>query len=254
MSDPRRARLEQRRDSALEDLVDLRRQIADGEIDPDIAERLRARYEADTADAMGDLDRLTDDSAAGRSKRRVLVGTGVFLGAAALITLALVNAVEPRPDGGFVTGGVAAEVAEGGVVDLSAISNERMEEVVAANPEVLSMRLALARRYVEAGDFSAALPHYLYVLERETDPEALLYLGWMTYLSGEAETGISLLEESLAIEPDDLLAQWFLANALYYGTGDKAAAAPLLESVIDSGLAPEEILKEAGTMLQDAAR
>jgi tetratricopeptide (TPR) repeat protein len=252
MTDLRRRRLEERRDQALQDLAGLRSQVAAGEIDEERAARLRARYEAEAADAMAGLDRPADDPAAGRSRRRTLIGSGLFVVAATLLTIALVNAVEPRPEGGFVTGGVAAEVVAEGTADLSAISNQQLEEVVAANPEVLPMRLALARRYVEGGDFSAALSHYLFVLERETNPEALMYLGWMTYLSGEAETGVTLLEESLAIQPDDLVAQWFLANALYYGTGDTAAAVPLLESVIASGAAPAEIVDQARAMLGDA--
>lgn len=249
MSSARRTRLEERRDQALRDLAELRRQIEEGEIDRRQADRLRARYEADAADAMGDLDRLSDAPVAGRSPRRMLIGSGIFVGVAALVTIALVNAVEPRPEGGFVTGGVATEVVEEGSAGASAITDEQLEEVVAANPEVLPMRLALARRYLEAGDFSAALPHYMFVLERETNPEALMYVGWMTYLSGEAKTGVALLEESLVIEPENLLAQWFLANALYYGTGDAEAAAPLLEAVIASGLASEEIVEQARAML-----
>ncbi len=249
MSDWRRLRLEERRDHALRDLSGLRRQVAAGEIDEDRAAALRARYEAEAADAMADLDSLVAAPASGRSPRRILLGAGLFTVAAAFVTVALVNAVEPRPEGGFVTGGVATDVLEEGVTDLSTITNEQLEQVVAASPEVLPMRLALARRYVEEGDFSAALSHYLFVLERETNPEALMYLGWMTYLSGEPETGVALLEESLAIAPGDLLAQWFLANALYHGVGDAERAAPLLESVIASGSAPDEIVAQAKEML-----
>jgi cytochrome c-type biogenesis protein CcmH/NrfG len=150
-----------------------------------------------------------------------------------------------------VTGGVARDVAEDASLDLSTVTNEEMETVVAANPDIFAMRLALARRYVEAGEFSNALGHYMYVLERETDPEALMYVGWMTYLSGDATTGAGLLEESLAIRPDHPLAQWFLANVLFHGTEDPQNAEPLLQAVIDSETAPAEIVEEAQRMLQE---
>jgi cytochrome c-type biogenesis protein CcmH/NrfG len=128
-----------------------------------------------------------------------------------------------------------------------------MEAVVAANPEVIPMRLALARRYVEAGDFSSALPHYFEVLERDArNPEALMYMGWMTYLSGDAETGVALIEQSLEVAPGDILATWLLANARYYGLGDRAGAVPLLEAVLASGLAPPEIVAEAEQMIAEA--
>jgi cytochrome c-type biogenesis protein CcmH/NrfG len=128
-----------------------------------------------------------------------------------------------------------------------------MEAVVAANPDIIPMRLALARRYVEAGDFSAALPHYFEVLERdERNAEALMYMGWMTYLSGDAATGVALIEQSLESAPGDVLAMWLLANARYYGLGDETGAVPLLEAVLASGLAPDEIVAEAEQMLAEA--
>lgn len=254
MTDPRRTRLEEQRHQALVDLRHLEVQVTAGEIVPKVAARLRGRYEAAAADAMEALDHLEPATPTGRSGRRMLIGAGGFIVAAAIVTVTLVNSVEPRRAGGFVTGGVAGDVLEEGPTDLSSVTNDELEQVVAANPEVLPMRLALARRYVEAGDFSAALPHYLFVLDRETNPEALMYVGWMTYVSGDAETGVALLSRSLEVLPGDPLAQWFLSNALFYGTGEVEKAIPLLEAVIESGLAPDEILDEAQRMIDEAAQ
>jgi tetratricopeptide (TPR) repeat protein len=253
MSDPRRVRLEEQRDLALDDLIALERQVADGEIGADDATRLRARYEADAADAMRSLDALTDRSEPdGRSPARIALGIGGFVVVAAIVTVALVNAVEPRPEGGFVTGGIAADVSESGGVDLASVTNEEMEAVVAANPDVVPMRLALARRYVEDGDFSSALGHYMYVLERENNAEALMYVGWMTFVSGDAATGAAFIEQSLEMAPGDPVAEWFLANVYLYGLEDADAAIPLLESVIGSGLAPAEVIEAAEAMLAEA--
>ena len=52
-----------------------------------------------------------------------------------------------------------------------------MEAVIAANldnPQINGMRLALAERYYEAGDYRSAFPHFLAVAESEgaTDTEA----------------------------------------------------------------------------------
>lgn len=254
MTDPRRTRLEQQRDQALADLRDLEAQVSAGEIDATVALGLRGRYEVAALDAMQAIDQLEALVAQPGSRRRAFIGAGAFIAVAAIVTVTLVLAVEPRPDGGYVTGGVAADVVQGAPVDLSSITNDEMEQVVAANPEILPMRLALARRYVEAGDFSTALPHYMFVLDRETNPEALMYVGWMTYVSGDAATGVALLRESLEILPDDTLAQWFLANALFDGTGEIAEAVLLLEAVINSGQAPEEIVAEAQRMLNEASQ
>lgn len=256
MIDPRRTRLLERRDQALDDILELERQVEAGEIDLADAARLRGRYEAEAADAIRTLDALDDDEpagATGRSPRRVAAGAAIVAGIAVLVTFALVNAVEPRPEGGFVTGGVAAEVAGGDdPIDLSDVTNEEMETVVAANPDIIPMRLALARRYVEDGDFSSALDHYFYVLEREENPEALMYVGWMTYASGEAATGAALLQRSLEIAPGDPLAEWFLANVMLFGLEDPGAAIPLLESVIASGAAPPDVVAAAEQMLEEA--
>lgn len=249
--DPRLARLHERRDRALADLTELEAQVAGGEIDGPRAEVLRRRYAAEAVEALAAIDSY-EATPPTRSARRIWVGSGAFVVVALVAFVALIRAVEPRPPGGFITGGVASEAVESGGVDLSTVTDEELEAVVAANPEVTAMRLALARRYVEAGEFSRALPHYMYVLERETHPEALMYLGYMTYASGEAETGVALLERSLAIQPDNPLAKWFLANALFYGLSDLQGAVPLLEEVIDSGMAPPEVVSEAMRMLETA--
>jgi tetratricopeptide (TPR) repeat protein len=253
MTDPRLTQLGERRDQILADLRDLDAQVAAGEIDADDASRLRVRYEAAAADTLEQIEGFTPAPAQTRSPRRVLAGVGLAVVAIAVVTYTLVQAIEPRPEGGFVTGGVAADVASEAPIDLSTVSTDEMEEVVAANPDIFPMRLALARRYVEAGDFGSALPHYMYVLDRETNAEALTYVGWMTYASGDVPTGIALLERSLEVAPGDPLAQWFLANALYSGTGDVESALPLLQAVIDSGAAPPEIVAEAERMIAEAS-
>lgn len=236
------------RDRALDDLVEVRRQVADGELDEATAAPLIARYEREAADAITALDTApaADPGAAGRSRRRVLLGVAIFVVAAAAVVAGLVAAIEPRTD-------PTVTADTGATVDLAAVSNEEMEAVVAANPDVVPMRLALARRYVEAGDFSAALPHYLYILERETNPEALTYVGWMTYVSGDAVTGTRLLEQALVVAPGDPLASWFLGN-VRFAAGDMTGAVPLLQTVIDSGQAPADIVAEARRMIEEAQR
>ena len=247
MSTGSRVLLEQRRDRALDDLIALRGQEESGEIDAETAARLRRRYEAEAAEALRALETPTEEPV-GRSPRRIALAVAGFSVAAVLVVVGLVKAVEPRPQGGFATGG-----PETSTIDLSTISNEEMEAVVAANPDVIPMRLALARRYVEAGDFSAALPHYFAVLEREErNHEALMYMGWMTYLSGDAATGVALLEQSLEAAPGDVLATWLLANARYYGLGDRAGALPLLKAVLASGEAPPAIVAQAEQMIAEA--
>ena len=242
---------ERRRDLAVTDLLALEVQLASGEITPTDADRLRKRYEADVADALAAIDLARAAPPRGRSPLRVWAGVAIFAVVAAAVVFALIRAVQPGGDTGDLSGVAADVVAEGGV-DFSTVTNDQLEEVVAANPDIIPMRLALARRYVEAGDFSKALPHYLYVLDKGPDAEALMYVGWMTYLSGDAATGETLLQRSLEVAPDDVLAMWFLANVRYHGLDDMTGALPLLRQVIDSGAAPQDIVDEAQTMIDQA--
>lgn len=253
MSDEAIAKAMTKRDAAIADLKDLERQIDAGEVDDTSAARLRSRYEVEIADALVTVDAIVAGDNRDRSKRRTWFGVGLFIAVAGVAVFAVTQAIEPRPDGGFATGGVASDVVADGPVDLADITNEEMEAVIAANPDIPGMRLALGRRYVEEGDFSAALPHYLYVLERDENPEALMYLGWMTYLSGDPATGAALLERSLTADQGNELAAWFLANALFHGVGDRAGAVPLLEQVIASESAPPDIIAEAQRMLAEEA-
>jgi tetratricopeptide (TPR) repeat protein len=240
MTEPGVRLLEERRDRIVADLRAIAEQVESGEFDSGTAGGLRHQYEVELADTLTALDKARIEPPRGRSPKRIAIGLVVFTVAATGAVIGLAGAVNSTP------------TTTAGGIDLSSITNEELEEVVAANPDVVPMRLALARRYVEAGEFSSALAHYLYILERGPEPEALMYLGWMTHLSGDAATGESLLERSLDLQPDNVLAQWFLANVRYYGLGDIDGALPLLEAVIASPNTPADIVAAAELMIAEA--
>jgi thioredoxin-like negative regulator of GroEL len=60
--------------------------------------------------------------------------------------------------------------------DLSQVTNEEIEQVVAANPDVVAIRLLLAHRYLDDGKMRKAFEHYMAVLEREHTREAMSHL------------------------------------------------------------------------------
>lgn len=147
----------------------------------------------------------------------------------------------------------AADLAD---QDLSEVSNQTMEAVIAANedhPEVSGMRLALAERYYEEGDFQSAFPHYLEVAESPdaTDIQAataLIRLGWMAWQgNGETQAALDLFDEALAIDPDSDTARYLKARVLWCGAGDLEQAADLMEDVLaDPDLADEsrQVIRE----------
>ena len=137
--------------------------------------------------------------------------------------------------------GPASGVAAIDTNNLENVSNETMEAVVAANvdhPEVDGMRLALAERYFEEGNFSSAFPHYLDVAEspNATDAqviEALVRLGWMAWEGNqEAETALGLFDQALTIDSSATTAKFLKGQVLWCSAIDHDQAASLFSEIL----------------------
>jgi tetratricopeptide (TPR) repeat protein len=248
-----------------EELEDLDRQVADGDLDAATAARLADRYRAELdeleaaaiedADATADIptgDDEADPSGATRTGARRISGrtlAGIAIVGVAIVAITVFAVSSLDRSGSAGAEGIVGDVlADDGQVDLSTISNEEMEAVVEQNPEVIGMRLALARRYFEGGQFDRALDHYFEVLEREDHPEALSNIGWMTYLSERPDVAVGYLEAALQRQPDYLPAQWFIAN-VYVTLGRNDEAAVYLTTLLEADGVPEQIVENARTLL-----
>lgn len=145
--------------------------------------------------------------------------------------------------------GAASGVAGLAGQDLEDVSNDTMEAVISANadhPQVDGMRLALAERYYEDGDFQSAFPHYLEVAESPNVSDtqavtALIRLGWMAWQgNGEVTAAVDLFDEALAIDAGSDTARYLKAQVLWCGADEPDQAAALLEEVLsDPDLADE---------------
>ncbi|MFQ5967819.1 MAG: tol-pal system YbgF family protein [Acidimicrobiia bacterium] len=248
-----RTRLEERLAQARSDVSELASQVAAGEIDSKTAGRLEAGYRQEIEDLEAELDGLSDDTSRGRSPRRVVAGTLLFLGAVVVIVMLAAQFVSPRDQG--VATGLAAEA-----VDPETISDEALEAVIATNadhPQINGMRMALADRYFVAGDFRAALPHYQAVLESDPDspegPIALARVGWMFYQSGgEPEVAVDYLTESLARAPAYDEAKLYLAAIYLYGVEDRPSALALLAELAEQPDLPPDIRSVVEEVMADA--
>ena len=228
---------------AVRDLEELEHQLAEEEIPPSAAQRLRNIYLEEMEEAR--LKLTEDASAPGDGEapagplpeRPGFWNTGRMMVAAILGTsaLALVLSV-----GWFAQPEEQTAATE--EFDPSRYSNETMEAVIAANadhPQINGMRLALAGRYFQAGDFSGAFIHYRGVLERNPTPheeaEALSRLGWMAWAgSGEVALAVETLDRALEAVPDHPQALYFKAIVLWCGAGQTTEAVPLLEKARDA--------------------
>lgn len=238
------------------DRAEIAAQLESGELDEDTRRELLSSLDAEAAAVSQALAAApppaspaaeagdTDGSRRRRLNRRALVGVSfLVLGAFAVgITLA-VTAGEDNSGG----------IVDAPPIDLASVTSDQLEQVVAANPEVVPMRLVLAGMLLEEGDVLGAAQHYGEVIRREPDnPEALAALGWISFLVDENETAESYLEDALAVEPGYAQAQWWLANVRLLGLDDPAGAIAPLEAVLSSGRAPEEVRLMAEQMLAEA--
>jgi len=237
-----RSLLEELRDQALRDIVDLDRQVSEGELPSTAAAGLRQRYEVAAARALTELERPCEppeEPTAARTcvarPRAIRTAYAVAAAGAVLaVTLLLPAYIGERPAGGFVTGNEAAQGAtdsrsEAIPRDISTVSNADLEVVVAANPEVIDMRLALANRYVEEGDYGAAARHYTVALDQQPDNvEALAHFGWLFLQLDEVTEAVRYVDQALELDPAHQEALWFRANIELYGRSDPAAALAVL--------------------------
>ncbi len=240
-----------------EELADIDAQVRVGDLDGDTAASIRAKYTAELADleareriavatGPGDGQHPEDAPARRRFDQRAILGIGIVAVAFLVIGVFAVRSLTTPSVVG--ADGIVADVVRGeGQVDLAKVTNEEMEAVVAENPDIVPMRLALARRYFEAGEYGKALDHYFEVLDREKAPEALANVGWMTYLSGRPDIAAGYVELALKRQPDYLAAKWYLAN-IYTTLGRSDEALPLVEEVLASNDVPDEVTAAAADL------
>ena len=172
------------------------------------------------------------------------------------------GAIDSAPTGSASNGGGPPATTQDGR-NLSQVSNEEMEAVIAANPDVVPMRLALVERYLRAADGETSLDAAKAQLEKarfhageaaarattaEDRGRALRDLGWSTARLDDPATGAKLIERSLAESPDSSDAIWFLANVRFSGLHDPAGAAPLLAALLADN--PPDPQRTAITQLQ----
>jgi tetratricopeptide (TPR) repeat protein len=237
-----RSRFEERRDVVRRDLLELDTQRETGEMAIDTAERLRQTYESELDALDSALARLPEEPSEPssgqqseskeepprKSWRRVIGSIVIIGGVIVVLAMAANNAENAQP----------VSASPGNLtVDPSSVSNEEMEAVVAANPEVNGMRMALADRYFAAGEYGAALDHYLIIAENDPTPDeeskALARLAWIAHQTGLDDAAEEFARSSLDIDPNNAEAKLYIGFITLYGLGDAEAAIPQLEAALE---------------------
>lgn len=137
----------------------------------------------------------------------------------AAVALAIALSGGGDDDGDRAGDGGSAPSATATTVDLDAVPDDELERVVAEHPSVVPMRLALVERYLRANELEDARRHAEEAAARaetlEDRARALRYLGWTTALLGDASLGEGILVQSLALDPSDRDALYFLGRVRF---------------------------------------
>ena len=241
-------RLPTQRAQALADIEDVGTQLEAGELDQPTADRLIARYrlELETLDSTH-----VEPVAPSATSSRRMVGAAVLIVAFVGVSVVAFGAIRPRDEGRITPGSSG--------FDLDEVTNDQMEAVIAANPdlpEVAAMRIALADRYFDEAAFSDALPHYLTALEGPLDQgrqaRALARIGWMSFVSGRADLAEVYLQEALETDSSYEESHLFL-GFVRFSAGDSVGALAELEPLLASEDVPEDLREELQATV-DAAR
>ncbi len=251
--------LVERLDLIRRDIAELAEQVEAGEVDEATAERLRAGYEEELAEVEERLSALPEDAETvgpvdepveesprvGASPKRVLIGAGILLAAFTAVLVMVTTSADRTP----------TQPAAAGTMPQSADFAE-MEQAVAANPDVIGMRMALADLYFEHQDYSNALNHYLTILDQNPTPEeashALARVGWLAYATEQNDAAVNYLNQALEMNPDNLEAKLFLGAVDFYGLGDAESAIPLFEEVLAQPDLPPSLRSEVEAALDEA--
>lgn len=154
------------------------------------------------------------------SRRAALVLSAVLIGGFGLLLgVSIVAFVEPRPEGGPMTGGSA-----GGMAGMA------MPSATAGAGGGRAGELSAAHADVEAGRFAEAVAVYERVLREDMhNVEALIHLGMALGGVGEADRGLGYVDRALAMDPDNLHALWIKAVTLFEAKAQYAESIPVWE-------------------------
>ncbi|HEY7362669.1 MAG TPA: tetratricopeptide repeat protein [Methylomirabilota bacterium] len=228
--DAREQLLEQKQ-QALRALRELRFEHEAGHVSDDDYTELTARYEAEAARVLTELDQLgpaAPGAVAGPAPR---VARGwrhpVVMTAGALALLAFGVALgagisrhtSPDPTAGLPMPGSRP------LATLEPAPGASPGQPGAVSPEILQGMLRAARNSLVEGRYGEAIAAYQAVLKREPrNVDAMTHLGLIVAIGGHADAALEAFDRALAIDPDYGPALLYRGQVLYERKQDAAGA------------------------------
>jgi cytochrome c-type biogenesis protein CcmH/NrfG len=236
-----REQLLERKHTALRSLRELAFEHEAGHIsDGDYAD-LRARYEAEAAAVLTELDRLSPGPPAPEPPRREAPApparawrhpAGIAVGAVALVAfgvalgVGIVRYTAPDPEAGAPMAGSRPLAPllpgpEGAAPTAAAEAGAPR----ALSPEILQGMLQAARASLSAGRYGEAIAAYQAVLKREPrNVDAMTHLALIVAIGGHADQALESLDRALTIDPAYPPALLYRGQILYEMKQDASGA------------------------------
>ncbi|HYC87841.1 MAG TPA: tetratricopeptide repeat protein [Thermoanaerobaculia bacterium] len=238
--------------------------------DPSTTADERARLENETAEVLRKLDagrasarpvpaerRAEARPASGMnpSTKGFLWGAGSCAALAALFYFVM-QAAEPRQEGGTVTGNLPAMQQQAPPQQAANPMLQQLEGAVQRDPENLQLRNDLAQAYLEQENLMAVFEQTKFVLDRQPeDSRALTYAALVRMAMGESDQARSMLQRAAKSNPKNLdswvglawmhaqrnemkEAEAMIAEAAKQSPGDKARLEDVLRQMKQAASAP----------------
>ena len=257
--DAREQLLEQKR-QALRTLRELSFEHDAGHISDDDYEELRARYEAETAGVLTELDRLAATSPErprpdhAEPARRSAWRHPLALGASAVALLVfgvalgagLVRYTTPEPAATPAPGTRPPSALEPGPA-----AGSRDGAAKTISPEILQGMLQAARTSLFEGRYGEAIAAYQAVLKRDPrNIDAMTHLGLVVAIGGHADSALETFAKALAIDPNYPPALLYRGQVLYESKADVDGAIRSWEkflAIVPAGEDHERVTKLIAT-------
>jgi tetratricopeptide (TPR) repeat protein len=234
-----REHLLERKRQALRALRELAFERDAGHVSDDDYADLRARYEAEAAAVLAELDRLGARPEPARAGAPPPAGTTragwrhpLALGASAVLLVlfgvalgaGIVRHTAPDPMAGAPAPGSRplADIGPAGTPPPPGAQDGAARPVT---PEMMAGMLQAARSALLAGRYGEAISAYQAILKRDPrNVDALTHLGLIVAIGGHADSALETFDRALAIDPDYAPALLYRGQVLYEAKRDTAGA------------------------------
>lgn len=174
----------------------------------------------------------------GRLRTSYLIfGGAALLGFGLALGVLLTRSVQPRSEGGSITGGFLTGTPEG-QQNMAGVPGDTSKALGGSSsgplsPEVISGMLEAARKSIDDGQFPQAIAAYEAILKRDPQNiEAITYMGYMAALAGHSDVALTAYDKALKMNPRYAAALYYKGLTLEQGKQDHAGAIKVWEQFL----------------------